>query len=163
MKKAKQKPWYKNTVFVIMSDHCASSAGRWELDVNNYHIPALIFNSPNIQPEKVNTLASQIDVFPTLFSVLNWDYTSNFFGKNILTMQPEDERAFIGNYRKLGYLKDNKVMVLDEQKNSHFYLCNPLDNSQKLIPTDKDFEHRSISFYQVADGLYRNGKLKIKE
>ncbi|CAH8281778.1 phosphoglycerol transferase MdoB-like AlkP superfamily enzyme [Mariniflexile fucanivorans] len=163
IKKAKQKPWYKNTVFVIMSDHCASSAGRWELDVNNYHIPALIFNSPNIQTEKVNTLASQIDVFPTLFSVLNWDYTSNFFGKNILTMQPEDERAFIGNYRKLGYLKDNKVLVLDEQKNSHFYLWNPLDNSQKLIPTDKDFEHRSISFYQVADGLYRNGKLKIKE
>ncbi|MEJ4089187.1 LTA synthase family protein, partial [Galbibacter orientalis] len=38
IKKAQQKPWFKNTVFVIMSDHCASSAGRWELDVKNYHI-----------------------------------------------------------------------------------------------------------------------------
>ena len=87
LKMAKQKPWYDNTVFVIMSDHCASSAGRWELDVHNYHIPAMIINLPNQQPLKVNNLASQIDVFPTLFAQLNWDYESNFFGRNILKMQ----------------------------------------------------------------------------
>ncbi|MEO8933723.1 MAG: sulfatase-like hydrolase/transferase, partial [Xanthomarina sp.] len=33
IKNAKAKPWFQNTVFVIMSDHCASSAGRWDLDV----------------------------------------------------------------------------------------------------------------------------------
>ena len=162
IKKAKQKPWFQNTVFVIMSDHCASSAGRWELDVKNYHIPALIFNLPNQQPEKVNKLASQIDVFPTLFSALNWDYKSNLFGKDILSMQPEDERAFIGNYRKLGYLKDDKILILDEQKNAHFYSWNPVDNSLSVIPSEEKFENRSISFYEVADDLYRNEGLKIK-
>src|SRR5690606_12512923 len=68
LKIAKQKPWYKNTVFVIMSDHCANSAGRWELDVHNYHIPAFVINLPNQQPEKISQLASQIDLFPTLFA-----------------------------------------------------------------------------------------------
>ncbi|WP_028283551.1 LTA synthase family protein [Olleya marilimosa] len=162
IKKAKQKPWYDNTVFVIMSDHCASSAGRWELDVKNYHIPALIFNLPNQQPEKVNKLASQIDVFPTLFSVLNWDYESNLFGKDILSMQPKDERAFIGNYRKLGYLKDDKILILDEQANANFYSWNPSDNSLNTIPSEEKFQNKSISFYQVADDLYRNEGLKIK-
>ncbi|XCF04773.1 LTA synthase family protein [Tamlana crocina] len=162
IKKAKQKPWFKNTVFVIMSDHCASSAGRWELDVQNYHIPALIFNLPNQQPEKVDKLASQIDLFPTLFSLLNWDYESNLFGKDILSMQPKDERAFIGNYRKLGYLKDHKVLVLDEQKNAHFYSWNPEDNSLTSIPSEEQFEQKSIAFYQVADDLYRSEGLKIK-
>ena len=162
IKKAKQKPWFQNTVFVIMSDHCASSAGRWELDVKNYHIPALIFNLPNQQSEKVSKLASQIDVFPTLFSALHWDYESNLFGKDILSMQPEDERAFIGNYRKLGYLKDDKILILDEQKNAHFYSWNPSDNSLTTIPSEEKFENRSISFYEVADDLYRNEGLKIK-
>ncbi|WP_445730933.1 LTA synthase family protein [Mariniflexile sp.] len=162
IKKAKEKAWFKNTVFVIMSDHCASSAGRWELDVKNYHIPALIFNLPYQQLEKISKLASQIDVFPTLFSALHWDYKSNLFGNDILSMQPDDERAFIGNYRKLGYLKDDKILILDEQKNARFYSWNPLDNSLTVIPSDTDFENRSISFYQVADDLYRNGKLKIK-
>ena len=162
IKQAKQKPWFKNTVFVIMSDHCANSAGRWELDVKNYHIPALIFNLPNRQPEKINKLASQIDVFPTLFSTLHWDYKSNLFGRDILSMQPEDERAFIGNYRKLGYLKDDKVLVLDEQKNANFYSWNPKDNSLNVISSEEKFEKKSISFYQVADDLFRNNGLKIK-
>ncbi|QVY64021.1 LTA synthase family protein [Polaribacter sp. Q13] len=163
IKKAKQKPWFHNTVFVIMSDHCASSAGRWELDVKNYHIPAIIFNLPNQQPKKIDKLASQIDVFPTLFATFNWDYTSNLFGQNILTMLPNKERAFIGNYRKLGYLKDKKVLILDEQKNANFYSWNPSDNSLKLVPTDKKFKNKAISFYEVADDLYRTNGLKIKE
>ncbi|EIJ37797.1 phosphoglycerol transferase family protein, alkaline phosphatase superfamily [Galbibacter orientalis DSM 19592] len=162
IKKAQQKPWFKNTVFVIMSDHCASSAGRWELDVKNYHIPALIFNLPNQQPEKINKLASQIDVFPTLFSALHWNYKSNLFGNDIMSMQPQDERAFIGNYRKLGYLKDNKILILDEQKNANFYSWNPSDNSLTTIPSEESFEKKSISFYEVSDDLYRNEGLKLK-
>ncbi len=162
IKLAKGKPWFENTVFVIMSDHCASSAGRWELDVQNYHIPALIYNLPNSAPQKVDKLCSQIDMYPTLFALLNWDYNSNLFGENIMKMQSEDERAFIGNYRKLGYLKDNKVMILDEQANANFYNWNPKDNSLTQQQVDTPFLNKSISFYEVADDLYRNGGLKIK-
>ena len=77
-------------------------------------------------------------------------------------MKPEDERAYIGNYRKLGTLKDNKVMILDEQKNANLYLWNPADNSLSSLPADKNFEKHSISNFQVADDLYRNGGLKVK-
>lgn len=126
---AKTKPWFSNTVFVIMSDHCASSAGKWELDVANYHIPALIYNLPNIKPAKNNRLCSQIDVFPTLFSTLGWEYSSNLFCMDILKMCPKYERALIGNYRKLGYLKDGKVLVLGDEETVNFYQWNALDNS----------------------------------
>ena len=162
LEKAKEKEWFSNTVFVIMSDHCASSAGRWELDVKNYHIPALIFNLPNTVPQKVDKLCSQIDIYPTLFGLLNWDYESNLFGENIMKMRPENERAFIGNYRKLGFLKDNQVLVLDEQANANFYDWNPIDNSLTPKKMDGAFLKKSISFYEVADDLYRNGGLKIK-
>lgn len=162
LKRAKQKPWYKNTVFVIMSDHCASSAGRWELDVKNYHIPAFIINLPNQSPTKVSKLASQIDLFPTLFAQLNWDYDSNLFGQNVLKMDTADERAFIGNYRKLGLLKGKKVMILDEQNNANFYSWNPVDNSLFLEPLNEEFMNRTISYYEVADDLYKSGGLKLK-
>ncbi len=64
LRKAKGKPWFANTVFVIMADHCASSVGRWELDVQNYQIPALIYNLPQKNTGKINNLCSQIDMFP---------------------------------------------------------------------------------------------------
>jgi phosphoglycerol transferase MdoB-like AlkP superfamily enzyme len=163
LKQAKTKPWFENTVFVIMSDHCASSAGRWSLDVENYHIPALIFNTKNVSPQKVDKLCSQIDVFPTLFSILNWDYNSNLFGQNILQMQKEDERALIGNYRKLGLLKENKLMVLGDQHQSNFYEWDNSNNSLTELPVDDSFLNETISYYQVADYLYRNDGLKIKD
>lgn len=163
LENAKSKPWFDNTIFIIMADHCASSAGRWELDVQNYHIPAIIYNPKLIAPQSVNKLCSQIDLFPTIFGLMNWDYTSNFFGKDILKMNASDERALIGNYRKLGLLKDDKLMVLNEQNGSDFYQWNKDDNSLKEIPNNVNFLDETISYYQVADYLYRNNGLKIKE
>ncbi len=163
LKTARAKPWYKNTVFVIMSDHCASSAGRWELDVQNYHIPALIYNLPNSVPQKVDNLSSQIDMFPTLFACLGWDYRTNLFGQNILEMKKPDERAFIANYRKLGYLKDNKVMVLGDGNTANYYQWNKNDNSLTPLKMDDNFLYTTISNYQVADYLYRTGGLQLNQ
>lgn len=162
LKQAKEKPWYKNTVFVIMSDHCASSAGRWELDIKNYHIPAFIINLPNKSPLKLNQLASQIDLFPTLFAQFGWDYNSNLFGQNILKMDPAEQRTFIGNYRKLGLLKDNTVMILDELGKANFYSWNPVDNALSPEPLNQEFMKKTISYYEVADDLYESGGLKLK-
>jgi phosphoglycerol transferase MdoB-like AlkP superfamily enzyme len=33
---AKKQPWYSNTVFVIVADHCASSSGKTELPLDKY-------------------------------------------------------------------------------------------------------------------------------
>jgi phosphoglycerol transferase MdoB-like AlkP superfamily enzyme len=162
IKKASTKPWFENTIFIITADHCASSAGRWELDVQNYRIPAIVFNTKNVTPQTINKLCSQIDLFPTIFNLLHWDYTSNLFGKDILKMKPNEERALIGNYRKLGLLKGEKLMVLSEQNKSSFYNWNRIDNSLNKIPIDSTFLNETISYYQVADYLFHNNGLKIK-
>jgi phosphoglycerol transferase MdoB-like AlkP superfamily enzyme len=160
--KAKNKPWFKNTVFVIMSDHCAYSAGRTEIDVRNHHIPAYIFNLENQSPQEINKLSSQIDVFPTLFGYLNWSYNTRFFGKDISKMTPKDERAFIGNHRKVGLLKPNKLLILETQKKHASYHWNQKENKLSLIRTDTVFLNETISYYQSAYDLYKNGGLKIQ-
>ena len=40
---AQKQPWFKNTVFVIVADHCSSSAGKTELPMDKYRIPAMIY------------------------------------------------------------------------------------------------------------------------
>jgi len=162
LRKIKLKPWYKNTVVVIMADHCAYSAGHQALDVASYHIPAFIINAPNINSQKVDKLASQIDMFPTLFSMLNWKYSSNLFGVDILSMKPNEERAFIGNYRKLGLLKENKLMVLNDKKEGDFYQWNSADNKLTTLPENIEYLEETISYYQAADYLFQNEGLKLK-
>jgi len=36
-------------------------------------------------------------------------------------MLPEDERAFIGNYQKLGLMRDDNLAILSPLKKSHMY------------------------------------------
>ncbi|MCJ7758596.1 MAG: LTA synthase family protein, partial [Gillisia sp.] len=115
------------------------------------------------QPQKVSKLVSQIDLFPTLFSLLDWDYKSNFFGQDIFEMKQEDERAFIGNYRKLGLLKENRLLILGDQKQNSFYQWDLSNNNLKTIPTDSSFFNETVSFYQVADYLYTNDGLKVSK
>lgn len=156
---AKKKPWFKNTVFIIIADHCASSAGKDEIDVANYHIPAFIVNMPEALNQKVTKQCSQIDLFPTFFALQNWTYDSDFFGKNVLNPSFE-ERALMGTYRKLVLMKQNKVMILSDQKKQAFYTWNKADNSLKSVPMEKSFLNETISWYQTADYLFTNKLLK---
>ncbi|WP_306350110.1 LTA synthase family protein [Flavobacterium sp. '19STA2R22 D10 B1'] len=157
--KVKNKPWFKNTVFVIIADHCASSAGKDEIDVANYHIPAFIVNLPKNYNQKITKQCSQIDIFPTLFSLLHWDYETNLFGENVLDKSFK-ERAFVATYRKLVLMKQDSVMILSDQKKQAFYQWNKVDNSLKPLPMNQNFLNEAISWYQTADYLYTNKLLK---
>ncbi len=157
--KAKKKPWYKNTVFILMSDHCAYSAGRSEINVKKYHIPAMILNLPNQKNSIVDKLCSQMDVLPTLFGYLNWTYTSNSYGQDIRKTAKQNERAFIANYRKLGLLKKDTLTVLNSKANVSQYLWNKHKNKTTAIDRDTKTYHETISYYQTAYDLYKNGGL----
>ncbi|MBL6448757.1 sulfatase-like hydrolase/transferase [Fulvivirga sp. 29W222] len=163
LNEARQKPWFKNTVFVIMADHCASSAGKWELNVSKYRIPAIIYNMPGHEPHQLSVQCSQIDLFPTLFGYLNWNYETFFYGRDVNTFDKDDQRAFIGNYRKLGLLKGDTLTVLGDQKQHNFYLWDKATNRLILQPENRKQLTEIISYYQSIDYLYKHGLLKKME
>lgn len=112
---AKKQDWYKNTVFVIIADHCASSAGKTELPMDKYRIPAMIFSEGFIQPQKFDRLMSQIDVMPTLFGMLNFNYKSKFLGQDVFKKEFQP-KAYIATYQDLGFVKDNRLTIISPVK-----------------------------------------------
>lgn len=156
IEKASQKPWFSNTLFVIIADHCAGSAGQTELPFMEYQIPCLIYNPAIVRPKQIGTLCSQIDVAPTLLGLLNWNYTSKFFGKDILKMTPEEERAFISNYQKLGYIRNNRLTILSPQQKITNYQINPENGEMKAEQPDQQTEDQTIIYYQSANYVYKN-------
>lgn len=166
---AQKQPWFNNTVFVILADHCASSAGKTELPADKYRIPAMIYSPGFIEPRKYTNLMSQIDVMPTLFGILNFEYKSKFFGQDVL--KPDYQpRALIATYQDLGLIKDNILTVISpKQTVKQFQLT--LKPNQKVAPefqifydqiplkkekTDLVFE--TISYYQTASDMLNKKK-----
>lgn len=125
---AKKQDWYKNTVFVIVADHCASSAGKTELPMDKYRIPAMIFSEGFIQPQQFNLTMSQIDVMPTLLGLLNFNYKTKFLGQDVFkeNFQP---KAYIATYQDLGLIKDNYLTIISPTKKVKQYSLK-LQNSQ---------------------------------
>ena len=157
---ARKQAWFDDTIFVIVADHCASSAGKTDLPVERYHIPMWFYAPGIVQTKSVNTLASQIDIAPTLLGMLNMSYESWSFGKDILTMKADDERIMIGTYQKLGYLKQGELVILSPGKKVTKHV---LSNDEHIMDeplTDKNLDVASlkaIAYYQGADYIYKLG------
>lgn len=160
LKKAKQKPWFANTVFIFVADHCANSAGKNEIDIAKYHIPAIIYNLPAQAPSTITAMCSQIDLYPTLFHLLNWNYTSNLYGQNVLSNN-YTPRILLGTYQKLGYLKNDTFIVLGPQQKVEAYQYNKIKNEQvPLTKAPDNLANEAIANYQTAYYLFKNGGLK---
>ena len=159
---SKKKPWFKNTVFLIVADHCASSAGKWEINIAKHHIPAIIYNLHK-QSQKINRLTSQIDLMPTLFGYLGWNYNTNFYGKDINQTKIGDERAFVGNYRTLGLLRNNLFTQIDDRKRVKQFTVSGADQTLSEVNfKNEDLISETISYYQTASERFKYGKMKVK-
>ncbi|PSL34680.1 LTA synthase family protein [Chitinophaga ginsengisoli] len=156
LRDAQHKPWYDSTVFVIVADHCAGSAGSVELPVTGYHIPMLIYAPKILQPREVNTLTAQIDVAPTILGLMNLHYRSKFFGQDVLHMPAEKERAFISTYQGLGYLRNGKLLVQSPVKNIQEYLPDFKNGNETTVQVEGDLANEAIAYYQSISWLLKH-------
>ncbi|MGG9961737.1 LTA synthase family protein [Ferruginibacter sp. SUN106] len=161
LKDAQQKAWFKNTVFVIVADHCSKSAGKTDLPVNRYHIPCFIYAPDLIKPNLEQRLTSQIDLAPTILGMLNLNYTSRFLGYDIFKTPAGRERAFISTYQDMGYIKDGKLVILSPQKKIETFTPNFTSGAAAKIAPDQALINEAIAWYQGANYLYKNGGYKM--
>lgn len=156
IQQAKSKPWFDDTVFVMVADHCAGSARKTELPVDKYHIPLFIYAPKHIAAGKNDTLSSQIDVAPTILGLLNINYESQFYGRDITRLPKNEGRALISNYQKLGLFKDNKLVYLSPQQKVDV-VDDPL-NQHINLSSDvvQDLVLETMAYYQSADYIWVN-------
>ncbi len=161
--KASKRPWFKDTLFVIVSDHCASSAGKSDIDVTKFHIPAMVYNPGLVPAKTVSRLCSQIDLMPTVFGLMNWSYDTLGYGHDLLAPSATTlkDRAFISNYQKIALLQDNTLAILKPKRETALYSCDIQTGG--LTPIDSqnsDILRETIAYYQSASWLFGSGKLK---
>ncbi|MEI6175396.1 MAG: sulfatase-like hydrolase/transferase [Verrucomicrobiota bacterium] len=164
IERASKKPWFKDTLFVIVSDHCASSAGKTELNIPKYHIPAMIYNPSLVPTKTVSSLCSQIDLMPTVFGLLDWNYETLSYGHDLLSPSAETRpgRAFISNYQAIALLRDDGIAILKPNRKFSSYACDRKTGDFSPIQPEasEKIVHDATVFYQSASWLFSSGRLK---
>ena len=120
---ASKQPWYKNTIFVILSDHTnQSDHAEYQTDIGGFSSPFILFDpSGEIKPGMRDGIAQQIDVLPTVLSALGYDKPFLSFGCDLLTTPTNQTYAVnylngIYQYCKYGY-----VLQFDGQRTRAIY------------------------------------------
>jgi phosphoglycerol transferase MdoB-like AlkP superfamily enzyme len=157
---ASAKPWFANTIFVIVADHSSGSAGKTDLPIERYHIPCFIYAPSLIKPVIEQRLTSQIDLAPTVLGLMNISYKSRFMGYDINRIEPGRERVFVSTYQDMGYLKNDTLVILSPKKKVQMFRVSTTD--QKNIPfnANSPLVKEAIAWYQSASYLFKNGKYK---
>ena len=159
LSEARSHAWYDNTIFVIIADHCASSAGKTSIPIDRYHIPCIVHAPSMLKPFHIPALCSQIDVLPTLLTMLRIPIQAPtpFAGRNVLS-DAYKPRAFMATYQDLGYLEGDILTVLTPMKQPTQY--NVVQESahkhteQPRSNPDPTLIRRARTYYQFAN-LYQ--------
>jgi phosphoglycerol transferase MdoB-like AlkP superfamily enzyme len=160
IRRARTKPWFDDTVFVIVADHCASSRGTTDIPIERFHIPMLIYAPKHIPARRVETVASQIDVPPTILALLNMSYASRFFGQDILTAGQKYQRTLMANYQTVAYLEDGVLVEL--RPKGRVRVVDAVSGQPRGDEaTNKRYVDAAIAYYQSASQAFRNGGLKL--
>jgi len=115
---ARQSPYWSDTVVLIVADHNARVYGRSLLPVKRFHIPGLILGGPIEPGQRIPTVASQIDLAPTLFSLMGVSGPSPLIGRDLTdpAQQALPGRAILQFDAVQGYLSGQDLVLLQANK-----------------------------------------------
>lgn len=167
MEEARAKSWFKDTLFVVVADHCASVAGKTKLPVAKYHIPMIFYAPDMLEPGHYTPMVSQIDLVPTLLDLIadkgDKHYQQadhHFFGQPLFGADKVSERAFISNYQQLGYYKDDMLIVLSPKKKAEAFSIDSKSFEATPAPLNENLLREAIAWYQTSDRGFKTGKFR---
>lgn len=160
---AKTKPWFKDTLFVIIADHCASVAGKNKLPIENYHIPLIFYAPALLKPGIYQPMVSQIDIVPTIIDVLGKKGADLYFGRSFYEPGKNLERVFVSNYQELGYYRNDVLTILSPKKKAVSYRIDPKTYAATPTALDEQGLKETIAYYQTASRAFKIGALRAPD
>lgn len=163
IEQAKSHSWFKDTLFVIVADHCAAVAGNTKLPMTGYRIPLIFFAPDMLKPGIFAPVISQLDIPPTLLDLLRADGDDYYFGESIFENMNKPGRAMISNYQELGYYKNDLLTVLLPRKQVQAFHIDPVSLAATPAVIDPVLLNEAIAYYQTASRAFKSNALRIPE
>lgn len=165
--KAKASPYWQDTLFVVVADHDIRVRGDSMVPVERFHIPGLILGA-DLKPKRVKTVASQIDLAPTLLSLMGVDAKHPMPGRD-LTREADDlpGRAMMQYEQNYGWMEGNQVVVLRPEKApafAHYDRQTKRLSAAEAPPADGDtLAKRALAHALLPAWLYREQRYRLPE
>lgn len=144
---ARQSSYWDNTVFLVIADHNSRVYGDQLVPINRFHIPGLILGG-SINPRTISGITSQIDMLPTLLSLIGIDAAHPGIGRDLTSTEYFDGagRAMMQFNALQAYMENDAVVILQPELPPQTFRLGS-DNTLTPIPEgDTDMERKALAY-----------------
>jgi phosphoglycerol transferase MdoB-like AlkP superfamily enzyme len=143
---ARASSYWDNTVFLVVSDHNSRVKGAHLIPVEHFHIPGVIIGG-SIEPRLVPGITSQIDLLPTLLSLMGVDSRHPAIGHDLTLPQYAHGggRAQLQFHDIQGWMVPGTVVVMQPNLPIQSYSYEPGSNLQPLLEADAELERQALA------------------
>uniref|UniRef100_UPI003BA15DB4 LTA synthase family protein n=1 Tax=Aeromonas jandaei TaxID=650 RepID=UPI003BA15DB4 len=162
-KKARNSEYWKDTLFLVIADHDSRVSGASLVPIPRFHIPGVIVGD-GIAPKQDQRIVSQIDMAPTLLSLMGISADYPMLGKD-LTRMPADwpGRAIMQYDKNFALMRGQDVVILQPERPAEGYRYD--DATETLTPVAQPAAMKEATLglalwgsLAYQKGLYRTAK-----
>ena len=162
---ASKQKWFKNTIFVITSDHTnQSDHAQYMTDIGGFCSPIIIYDpSGEIKASRIDAIAQQTDIMPTLLNYIGYPTPYLAFGADLF--HTPLEKTWAVNYLNgiYQYVKYGYVLQWDGRQTKAIYRLDDLLMQHNLVGQVKEQQQMETELKAIIyQYMYRMVKDKLK-
>lgn len=168
MKMARQEKYFDNTVFVFFGDHgITNRTGKHSpksedvLQVSSHRVPLVLY-APEIlkQTGKIEKVASQVDLLPTLATLTKNSYTNTTLGRDLFDAAFDNMRyAYTivhGSFRNIGLLTDKYFQQMKfDGTAQHLYQLGTDTPRKNLVEDEPEINDTMMTYTSAINATVR--------
>jgi phosphoglycerol transferase MdoB-like AlkP superfamily enzyme len=159
---AKKEAYWKDTVFLIVADHDNRVYGDSLVPIKKFHIPGLIMGA-DVQPKTIKTIASQIDLAPTLLSMIGVSSEHPMIGRDLARDSESPGRALLQFDNYFTWLEGTSATILRPGQTP---LLGAYDFASGVmtpstVPPEPQLVDKAMSHVLLPSILYREQRYKL--
>ena len=151
---SKNSDWFKNTIFLFTADHSNKSYyPYYQKTINRFANPIMIYIPNSELKGEINSLASHMDIYPTIVDLMGYKKPFRSWGKSLITQ--DNLKSMVVNYLGGGsyfIMNDSLISVHNGDKAIGFYNIHDKNFKNNLIHKRNnemnDLERKGSMFLQ---------------
>ncbi|MGL4515542.1 MAG: LTA synthase family protein [Shewanella sp.] len=163
-KLAKNADYWKDTIFIVVADHDSRVGGADLVPVSRFRIPGLILGD-NVAPKRDQRVVSQIDLPPTLLSLIGISDHYPMLGRD-LTQVSEDwpGRAMMQYDKNFALMEGKDVVILQPEKPAEgFQYDSKSEQLNRHAPAAESLEKKALSWALWGSLAYEQGLYRLSK
>jgi phosphoglycerol transferase MdoB-like AlkP superfamily enzyme len=154
---ARQSNYWESTVFLITADHASRVFGEQLVPIERFHIPGVIIGGA-IEPRVIPGVSSQIDMVPTLLSLIGISADHPAIGRDLTQARYADGagRAMMQFYSLQAYMEGDRVVVLQPDQEPWSFRRVAPDEMVVDFNADPALERKALAYALWGPLMIRN-------